>query len=142
MQGRLLPKYKGNYQAHPVNYWQEEFPIASSLGLKCIEFILDFEDYEKNPLMTSKGINVFYFLMLRIKHLIKNFSAIPMTLNWSCGAKTKTTTLTISAPPSISPTLPPSTLSTPKSMLWRPNNYRSTTTTTTAVMGPTPTAWK
>ena len=57
MQGRLLPKYKGNYQAHPVNYWQEEFPIASSLGLKCIEFILDFEDYEKNPLMTSVGIN-------------------------------------------------------------------------------------
>ena len=57
MQGRLLPKYKGNYQAHPVNYWQEEFPIASSLGLNCIEFILDFEDYEKNPLMTSKGIN-------------------------------------------------------------------------------------
>lgn len=57
MQGRLLPKYKGNYQAHPVNYWQEEFPIASSLGLKCIEFILDYEDYEKNPLMTSKGIN-------------------------------------------------------------------------------------
>ena len=57
MQGRLLPKYRGNYQAHPVNYWQEEFPIASSLGLNCIEFILDFEDYEKNPLMNSKGIN-------------------------------------------------------------------------------------
>ena len=57
MQGRLLPKYKGNYQAHPVNYWQEEFPIASSLGIKCIEFILDFDDYEKNPLMTSNGIS-------------------------------------------------------------------------------------
>ena len=57
MQGRLLPKYRGNYQAHPVNYWQEEFPIASSLGLNCIEFILDFEDYEKSPLMTSEGIN-------------------------------------------------------------------------------------
>ena len=57
MQGRLMPKYKGKYQAHPLNYWQEEFPIASSLGLNCIEFILDFEDYERNPLMTSEGIN-------------------------------------------------------------------------------------
>ena len=57
MQGRLLPKYKGKYQAHPKNYWSEEFFIASSLGLDCIEFILDFEDYEENPLMNEEGIN-------------------------------------------------------------------------------------
>ena len=56
MQGRLLPKFKGQYQAHPVNYWQEEFPIASSLGLTCIEFILDYNGYEENPLMTVEGI--------------------------------------------------------------------------------------
>ena len=56
MQGRLVPKYKGNYQAHPVNYWQKEFPIASSLGLTCIEFILDYNGYEENPLMTAEGI--------------------------------------------------------------------------------------
>ena len=23
MQGRLLPKYKGQFQAHPKNYWQD-----------------------------------------------------------------------------------------------------------------------
>ena len=40
MQGRLLPKYKGRYQAHPVNYWQDEFRIANEIGLDCIEFIL------------------------------------------------------------------------------------------------------
>ncbi|TGL59746.1 sugar phosphate isomerase/epimerase [Leptospira ognonensis] len=56
MQGRLLPKYKGRYQAHPVGYWQEEFPIAKSLGLDCIEFILDYNDFEKNPLSSEKGI--------------------------------------------------------------------------------------
>ena len=56
MQGRLLPKYKGRYQAHPVNYWQDEFFIAKSLELDCIEFILDFNDVEKNPLMSSYGI--------------------------------------------------------------------------------------
>ena len=42
MQGRLLPKYKGRYQAHPFGYWQDEFPIASELGLDCIEFIFDY----------------------------------------------------------------------------------------------------
>lgn len=56
MQGRLLPKYKGRYQAHPVDYWQEEFPIAKSLGLDCIEFILDYNDFEKNPLVSDSGI--------------------------------------------------------------------------------------
>ena len=57
MQGRLLPKYKGRYQAHPVGYWQNEFGIASSYNLDCIEFILDFELYEKNPLMSEDGID-------------------------------------------------------------------------------------
>ena len=41
MQGRLLPRYKGRYQAHPVNYWQAEFYIAKEMGFDQIEFILD-----------------------------------------------------------------------------------------------------
>jgi L-ribulose-5-phosphate 3-epimerase len=57
MQGRLLPKYHGRYQAHPVGYWQDEFPIATGLGLAYIEFILDFNDAYHNPLMHSKGID-------------------------------------------------------------------------------------
>lgn len=56
MQGRLLPKFNGRYQAHPVGYWQDEFPIAQSLGLDCIEFILDFNDFKKNPLTSEGGI--------------------------------------------------------------------------------------
>lgn len=56
MQGRLLPKYQGRYQAHPVGYWQDEFSIAAKLGLDCIEFILDFNDAGLNPLMLAKGI--------------------------------------------------------------------------------------
>jgi L-ribulose-5-phosphate 3-epimerase len=55
MQGRLLPKYQGRYQAHPVGYWQDEFPKAAELGLDCIEFILDYNDAEQNPLMTPEG---------------------------------------------------------------------------------------
>jgi|TARA_B100001971_G_C18249138_1_gene576745 L-ribulose-5-phosphate 3-epimerase UlaE len=55
MQGRLLPKYNGLYQAHPVGYWQDEFPLAKEMGLNCIEFILDYNDFQKNPLMTMNG---------------------------------------------------------------------------------------
>ena len=56
MQGRLLPKYKNRYQAHPLGYWQEEFFIAKDIGLSYIEFILDFNDYNQNPLMSDTGI--------------------------------------------------------------------------------------
>ncbi len=55
MQGRLVPKYKGRFQAHPVGYWQDEFPLAAELGLDCIEFILDYNDYKTNPLLTEDG---------------------------------------------------------------------------------------
>jgi sugar phosphate isomerase/epimerase len=55
MQGRLLPKFQGRYQAHPVGYWQDEFAIAAGLGLDCIEFILDFNEAELNPLLRPDG---------------------------------------------------------------------------------------
>lgn len=57
MEGRLLPKYRGRYQAHPVGYWQQEFPIAKELGLDCIEFILDYNDCELNPLLRPDGVD-------------------------------------------------------------------------------------
>ena len=66
MQGRLLPKYNGRYQAHPIGYWQNEFSIAAKYNLVCIEFIFDFEFYEKNPLMHSTGID-------EIKRNIENY---------------------------------------------------------------------
>ena len=55
MQGRLLPKYEGRYQAHPLGYWQDEFPLAAELGLDCIEFILDYNDAGSNPLFSPEG---------------------------------------------------------------------------------------
>ncbi len=57
MQGRLLPKFKGRYQAHPLGYWKNEFFIAKDIGLKYIEFILDYNDFEQNPLIFESGIN-------------------------------------------------------------------------------------
>ncbi len=55
MQGRLGPKYQGRYQAHPVDYWSEEFDLAAEIGLDCIEFILDYEGATENPLLTESG---------------------------------------------------------------------------------------
>ena len=58
MQGRLLPKYKGQFQAHPKNYWQDEFNVASKLGFGHIEFILDLEDHLENPLLSYNGLDL------------------------------------------------------------------------------------
>lgn len=55
MQGRLLPKYKGRFQAHPVGKWAEEFYLARKLGFDCIELIVDLEEIELNPLMSEAG---------------------------------------------------------------------------------------
>ena len=62
MQGRLLPKYQGKYQAHPIGLWSEEFKAASELGFDGIEFILDFEKAEKNPLLLDDGLqSILYY---------------------------------------------------------------------------------
>ena len=57
MQGRLVPKYQGRYQAFPIGMWQDEFKVAKECGLDLIEFILDFNDADKNPLLKSGGID-------------------------------------------------------------------------------------
>jgi L-ribulose-5-phosphate 3-epimerase len=57
MQGRLGPKYKNKFQAHPVDYWQQEFLIAKSLGIDLIEFIFDDNCVEDSPLMSPAGID-------------------------------------------------------------------------------------
>lgn len=73
MQGRLLPKYKGRYQAHPVGYWQDEFAIANEVGLSCIEFILDYEGASNNPLLKKGGIE-------EIKSIIKKTGVSVQTI--------------------------------------------------------------
>lgn len=56
MQGRLLPKFKGLYQSHPIGFWSNEFEIASSLKLNSIEFIFDYNLYSFNPIYKNPGI--------------------------------------------------------------------------------------
>ena len=53
MQGRLVPKLNGRYQAHPKGYWRDEFNAAAEFELELIEFILDYEDADINPLLND-----------------------------------------------------------------------------------------
>ena len=78
MQGRLVPKYMGRYQAHPKDFWRDEFRIASDFGLDSIEFILDYNDADENPLLTQDGIYeikaVLRYLLSRPQSLYPRFT--------------------------------------------------------------------
>jgi L-ribulose-5-phosphate 3-epimerase len=56
MQGRLLPPINNTIQAFPETGWQEEFPLARKLGMDCIEFIFDGDNFASHPLMTAEGL--------------------------------------------------------------------------------------
>jgi L-ribulose-5-phosphate 3-epimerase len=75
MQGRLLPKYQGRYQAHPLGYWQEEFSKAAELGLDCIEFILDYNDADQNPLLRDDGPDEILSLSGKTKVVVRTVCA-------------------------------------------------------------------
>jgi L-ribulose-5-phosphate 3-epimerase UlaE len=75
MQGRLLPKYQGRYQAHPKGYWQDEFLKAAELNLDCIEFILDYNDALMNPLLRSEGLDEIFQLTEKTKVRVKTVCA-------------------------------------------------------------------
>lgn len=56
MQGRLLPRPNGRYQAFPRLHWRQEFAVAREIGFDCIEWVFDHEAFEANPLYHEKGV--------------------------------------------------------------------------------------
>lgn len=54
MQGRLSPSTTGKIQEFPIKTWQDEFEIVAGLGLRAIEWTVDFQDYRNNPIFTSE----------------------------------------------------------------------------------------
>ena len=54
MQGRLSPSTSGKIQEFPIQTWQDEFEMAAGLGLKAIEWTVDFLDYRSNPIFISE----------------------------------------------------------------------------------------
>lgn len=55
MQGRLSPMVNGYIQAFPWDNWEEEFALASTLGVGLMEWTLDQEQLYENPLLTRSG---------------------------------------------------------------------------------------
>ena len=55
MQGRLSQIIGNKIQAFPTKHWKLEFSKARKLGLKSIEWTLDYKNLEKNPILNKKG---------------------------------------------------------------------------------------
>jgi hexulose-6-phosphate isomerase len=56
MQGRLLPPEPDRFQAFPRTRWKDEFALANTAGLQCIEWIYDVYGADVNPIATDDGI--------------------------------------------------------------------------------------
>lgn len=57
MQGRLSPVVGSMIQAFPQVSWRDEFSLAAENGFGLMEWTLDHEGLDDNPLMTSAGRN-------------------------------------------------------------------------------------
>jgi hexulose-6-phosphate isomerase len=77
MQGRLSKKDSGKIQSFPSKFWQQEFQIAKKLGIKFIEWTLDYKNFEKNPIFNITDI-------YRIKQLEKQNSVFVKSLTGDC----------------------------------------------------------
>jgi len=65
VQGRLTQSPPGCLQWFPQETWQDEFHIASDLGINYIELIAETQHNQNNPIWTNDGID-------RIKQLVNN----------------------------------------------------------------------
>ena len=77
MQGRLSPQIDGKIQAFPVDHWQDEFFYAAEIGFTSIEFIFEYENVDKNPLLTENGRNLIKELKkecnVRVDHICADY---------------------------------------------------------------------
>lgn len=55
IQGRLSPLVDGKIQAFPWAHWREEFAIARQHNFALMEWTLDHERLQENPLITKSG---------------------------------------------------------------------------------------
>jgi len=71
MQGRLSPSEELMF--FPFATWEKEFAIAQDIGFDAIEWAFYETDYEKNPILSEKGIE-------RINHIAKKYNIRTDTL--------------------------------------------------------------
>lgn len=55
MQGRLTPDPENLIQFFPTDNWMNEFKLAHHCGFNEIELIMDYNNWESNPVMTAEG---------------------------------------------------------------------------------------
>jgi len=55
VQGRLSPMVGSKIQAFPVEHWESEFDTAAKCGFEIIEWMVDVDKQECNPLFTKEG---------------------------------------------------------------------------------------
>ena len=77
MQGRLSDLIFNKIQAFPKTNWENEFSEANSIGLGLMEWTVDYEDLDQNPLMSNAGIR-------KIKNLCKEFKIKVPSLKAAC----------------------------------------------------------
>ena len=77
MQGRLSPIIDGKIQAFPWKHWQSEFAIARNLGFELMEWTIDQERLNENPLMTKLGRQ-------QIKNLCSQYGVTIRSLTGDC----------------------------------------------------------
>jgi hexulose-6-phosphate isomerase len=77
MQGRLSKSLTGKIQEFPISTWEKEFELANQLGLRAIEWTLDYADFKLNPLFNSKE-------QLRIRYLQDQFSISIPSITLDC----------------------------------------------------------
>ena len=77
MQGRLSPMVNDRIQIFPRKNWKIEFERAKNLRLKYIEWTLDYDTFEHNPIFKASGIK-------EIKKLSKKYSIQIRSLTGDC----------------------------------------------------------
>jgi len=77
MQGRLSNMVDGKIQSFPWNNWQNEFKKANHLGFKLMEWTIDYENFNKNPIMLKSG-------QKKIQELINKYSLKVNSLTADC----------------------------------------------------------
>ena len=77
MQGRLSPTENNKIQFFPEKNWKSEFLLASKIGLKNMEWTLDYKNLYKNPIFLKKGRK-------KIKELSKKYNVKIQSLTGDC----------------------------------------------------------
>ena len=70
MQGRLSRTRKGKIQAFPTHDWEKEFELVAEIGYGSIEWVIDSEGIDKNPLFSENQRKTIHKLVDKYNILI------------------------------------------------------------------------